>query len=97
MQSKDEEKLKQDEINEFFKLYPKATQELSASYKQIPKFFKPVGFKIAKLNSYCNTFLTDIVSRDRRQVAQRGRLAAAAAARGGARSLLAKEKQRTSQ
>ena len=43
---RDEKLVLNEEVTEFLKLYPKATQGVDDTYKKIPKFFKPVGFLI---------------------------------------------------
>jgi hypothetical protein len=39
----DSEAVANEEINEFIKIYPKASQETPQTYKIIPKFFTPVS------------------------------------------------------
>jgi hypothetical protein len=39
---RDEKIVLKEEVDEFLKIYPKATHDVADTYKKIPKFFKPV-------------------------------------------------------
>ena len=40
---RDEKNVLNEEVDEFLKIYPKATHDVADTYKKIPKFFKPVN------------------------------------------------------
>ena len=41
---RNEKNVLEQEVDEFLKIYPKATHDVADTYKKIPKFFKPVSF-----------------------------------------------------
>lgn len=43
---RDEKSVLNEEVDEFLKIYPKATCDIDDTYKKIPKFFKPVSIHV---------------------------------------------------